>query len=361
MAHTYTSLPVLSKFKIGDTTYYLKDSEVRTLIDTFGSAVTYNVDTTVTAGSANLVTQDGIAKYVATQIGDLASAMNFRGSFDPVEGQTAEQVLAANITDPASGDVALVGTAEYIYNGEVWKLFGDEGVYATIAGVDSAYVKKTLTIAGVDLADAITADELKTALGLKALAYKENATATVTDYATGITGATYTPAGTINVELTSTAVDMTSTGNFTPEGTISAPSVTVTPATTTFKKVTSAGSLPSVTEAKSAFATAGITAAIDGTDTEMLVFSNASTAQALTSTGFDAGALPTLEDEATTVVTGITSAVATAPTFTGTAGDISVTGSYDKAGLDATKTKFTGTEATITPTLTTGSKAITVE
>ena len=120
----------------------------------------------------------------------------------------------------------------------------------------------------------------------------------------------------------------------------------------------------------------------------MLVFTAAAKADALTGTGFnagsytaasfDAGSLPTL-GTAQTVVTGIASASATAPTFTGdkfgatfsgteasiaatfagTEGAVSVSGNYDKAGVESAG--FTGTEATITPTLTKGSKTITVQ
>lgn len=260
-------------------------------------------------------------------------------------------------------------------------------------------------------------------LGLKALAYKDNAATTVTDYATGIKGASYTPSGAVEVESTVVATAMTSTGSFTPAGDVSgsmtpagtvtiarddsgvtitgsvtAPKITITPNTTEVQHISSVGTLasytpasykaPSVNEAKSAFATAGLVAEIDDTDKEMLVFSAASTSNALTATGFNAGSytaatytpgtLPVL-GEVESVMTGIASATATAPTFngdkfaatfagtegnisatfTGTADAVSVSGNYDKTTVgDAT---FTGTAATIAPTLETGSKTITVQ
>ena len=126
----------------------------------------------------------------------------------------------------------------------------------------------------------------------------------------------------------------------------------------------------------------------------MLVFSDASTSQAVTASGAVSytapvlsGALPTFGTQG--VVTGITSASATAsftgnavdisatpnatataasvtqPTFTaeftGTAAaDMKVTGvSYKKTNVDAAAT-FTGTAATITPTLNTSDKTVTV-
>lgn len=413
MAYEHKNLPVLSKVKIGTEIYYLKDAELRALVDTFGNAVTYNVDKDTLAIEGNLATTKAVKAYVDAAVADLAGAMHFIG----VKEELPETGKA--------GDVVIVGTAEYVYDAEKgWALIGDEGVYATKAGVEAAYVKKTLTIAGIDHADDITAEELIAALGLKALAFKDSASVTVADYANGIEGAAYTPAGNVGVELTNTSTTMESAGTFTPagtvtgkttaagtvaiarddangvavSGTVSAPSVTVTPVTASVQHIDSVGQLPSYTAAQyvapsvaettSNFATAGLTAALDAEDTEMLVFTAAATASALTGTGFNAGsytaaefnagALPTL-GAAQTVVTGIEKAEASAPVFTGdkfgatftgteaaiaaefagTEGNVNVSGNYDKA--TAAAGTFTGTAATITPTLTTGAKTLTVQ
>ena len=173
MAYEYKNLPVLSKVKIGDQVYYLKDAEVRALLDTFGSAVTYNVDTTFNAESANLVTSAAIAGYLEDAIAGLTGAMHF-------VGVKTEEEFDDGALEGSAGDVIIVGTAEYVHDGSKWVLVGDEGVYATVAGVEASYVKKALTIAGIDLEDAITADELKSALGLKALAYKDSAAGSIT-------------------------------------------------------------------------------------------------------------------------------------------------------------------------------------
>ena len=120
----------------------------------------------------------------------------------------------------------------------------------------------------------------------------------------------------------------------------------------------------------------------------MLVLSAANTSEALTGTGFNAGSytpaefsagkLPTL-GTAQTVVTGITSAVASAPTFTGdkfgatftgassditakfagTEGEVSVSGNYDKASVKSAS--FTGTEATISHGVAKSNVTVTVE
>lgn len=414
MANTYANTPVLSKVKIGTQVYYVKDADVRALLDTYGDIVTYNVEATLSNGE-KIPTGAAVTKAINAAVANLAGAMHFEGVKDALPG---------TIEGYEAGDIILVGTKEYVCDGTKWVELGDEAIYLTTSAAQANYVQKTFTIAGIDMADPITADEIKTALGLKALAYKDSASATVTDYATGIAGAAYTPAGDVSVTLSQTSTAITSTGSFKPAGTISgnttaagtvaiarddangvqvsgtvsAPTITVTPSTAEVQHIDSLGTLPSYTaaqytapsvnEAKSDFASEGLVAAMDETDHEMLVFTAAATAKALTGTGFNAGsytaakfnagALPTL-GAAQTVVTGITSATATAPVFTGdkfgatfsgtetaisatfagTEGSVSVSGNYDKAGVESAG--FTGTEATITPTLTKGSKTITVQ
>lgn len=414
MANVYSNTPVLSKVKIGSEIYWLKDADVRALLDTYGDAVKYSVDTTFAEDSENLATSKAIAAYIEGEIAGLTGAMHFVG---------VKEELPAD-SDGAAGDVIIVGTTEYVHNGTKWVEIGDEGIYQTIAGAEAKFVQKTFTIANIDMNDNITADELKAALELKALAYKDSASTTLTDYATGINGAAYTPAGSVAVTLNHTSTTMSAAGTFTPagtvsgnvtaagtvsiarddengtavSGTVSAPAITVTPATAQVQHIDSVGTLPSYTaaqyvapsvaETSAKFASEGLVAAMDSEDTEMLVFSAAGKADALTATGFNAGsytaaefnagALPTL-GAAQTVVTGIEKAEASAPTFTGdkfgatfagsqvaiaadfagTEGNVSVSGNYDKAGVESAA--FTGTEATITPELVTGNKTITVQ
>lgn len=425
MAQNYTNTPVLSKVKIGEQTYWLKDADVRAILDGFGTIVTYNVSTSALDVNESIPNAGQIKAYLETQIAGLTGAMHFAGIITREAEESDLDAIERVITSPKAGDVVVMEdtTAEYIYDGEEWREVGTEGIYLTIASAAAQYVPKGFTIAGVDMQDNITDAELRTALDLGALAQKDSATTTLTDYANGITGASYTPAGTVSVTLSQTATKVASEGKFTPAGTVAgnvtatgtvaiaadnengfqvtgtvaAPTVTVTPQTAEIRGITGVGTLPSytaaqytapsVTESKSAFATAGMVAAVDGTDTEMLVISAAGTAEALTSTGFNAGSftdgqfsagtLPTMA-EPTAVMTGAT-ASASAPTFTGgkiaatftgtqaaisatftgTEGDVSVSGNYDKAGVQTST--FSGTEATITPTLKTGNKEVTVQ
>ena len=294
----------------------------------------------------------------------------------------------SEVTNPQAGDVAIVGTTEYVYAAGEWQELGDEGTL----------VRKTFTIAGIDMADNITAAELQAALSLKALAYKDSASGSI-EVVNGVEDHTYTPKGDVSVTLSQTATPITSTGTVTPAGsvtgkvtaagTVSAPTITVTPSTATVQHIADVGSLPSLTPASytapslgdavtSGFAVNGMIADVaEGSET--LTFTSAATAQAVTDRGafnagsytaakFSAGSLPTLGAEQT-VVTGITSASATAPTFSGTetvisatfAGNeasVSVSGSYDKADVESAS--FTGTEATIKHTVTKENKTVTV-
>ena len=423
---------VLSKIKVNDAIYDLKDAAARADLATMlgnqaakalGTAAWLDSVGTVAEGGTNLPTAGAVYSAIQLAVADLAGAMHFRGVVTKNEGESDLEALARVITDAENGDIAIIGVKEYVYNGSVWQELGDESIYLTIATAAETYVAKTRTIAGIDLQDDITAEEIKTALGLKALAYKDTASATLTDYATGIEDAKYTPAGSVEVTLSQTSTAMQSSGSFKPagtvtgtttaagtvsiakaedgtqiSGTVSAPTITVTPATAQVQHIDSVGTLPSYTaaqytapsvaESKSSFATEGVVATMDGTDVEMLVISAAGKSDALTGTGFNAGSytaaqfnagsLPTL-GEAQTVVTGITKAEASAPVFTGdkfgatfagteadiaatfvgTDGNVTVSGNYDKAGVQSTG--FTGTEATISHTLVKGNKTVTVE
>lgn len=377
------NVPAISKLTIGDQTYYLKDAEARELLATLGNAAKKDVAAGVSAEEQGLVT----GAQVQAAIASIAGSMHFRG------------VVSAftDITDPAAGDVIIIGVKEYVYGGEpaTWHELGDESIYAL----------KTVTIGTQNLSANINLDTLAADMGLGKLAKKDSATGTVAGQT--ITGlkAKGNAAGSIEVGLTQTATDATLTkSDYTPAGTVtgtttaagtvsiakdaengvqisgsvSAPNVTITPAKDSIKKVTSVGSLPS--KAKDTFVTNGDDTFTQGSqaswsasvdENETLSFNFAPNTlptfkqgakASYTEGAFDAGTLPELAETATDVVTGITSATATAPVFTGDkfaatfAGnevDVNatfagtktqvVTGvSYDKAGVDTDKTKFTG-------------------
>lgn len=378
------NVPVVSKLTIGEKTYYLKDAEARELLATLGTAAKKDVAAGVSAEEQGLVT----GAQVQAAIAGIAGSMHFRGVF----ASTAE------VTEPAAGDVIIVGVKEYVYGGEpaAWHELGDESIYAL----------KTVTIGTQNLSANINLDTLAADMGLGKLAKKDSATGTVAGQTISGLKAKGNTAGSINVALTqtSTAAALTKS-DYTPSGdvagtvvangsvsiakdaengtqisgSVSAPTVTVTPSTDTIKKVTSVGTLP--TKAADTFVpngddkfTAGSKAAWSAnvdeasetlsfsfTANDLPTFTQGAKASYTEGT-FNAGTLPELATAGTTVVTGITSATASAPVFTGDKFAASFTGAsaditatftgdktsvvsgvnYDKATVDAAATKFTG-------------------
>lgn len=356
--------PVISKLTIGEKTYYLKDAEARQLLATLGNAAKKDVAAGVGANEQGLVT----GAQVQAAIAGIAGSMHFRGVFASTD----------EVTNPAAGDVVIVGVKEYVYGGEpaAWHELGDESIYAL----------KTVTIGTQNLSANISLDTLAADMGLGKLAKKDSATGTVPGQTITGVKATGNVTGSINVALTQTATaatlaksaytpagsivaDVTATGKVSIakdaengvqiSGSVSAPTVTVTPATDSIQKVTSVGELPS--KAKDIFAangddifTAGSKAAWsanvdDASETlsfsftanDLPTFKQGAKAS-YTEGAFNAGSLPTLAAEGTTVVTGITSATATAPVFTGDKFAATFTG--DKNSVNAA---FTGTEVQV--------------
>lgn len=286
------------------------------------------------------------------------------------------------------------------------------------SNIGTNFVAKTFTVAGLDMQDNISIADMRNALELQALAYKNEATGTITDYVTEVEGVNYTPTGNVEVILGYNKTALVSTGTYTPvgditgkttakgsialennnngfqiSGSVSTPEINVVPNIETIKQITSVGTLPTYTPASytapslssdtGTFATAGMVASMNN---EVLTITAAPVASAISQINFNEGSyteaifnqgtLPLAED--VSVATGITSATATQPvfignkigasfigeesnidaTFTGTEDTITVSGEYDKAIVQSTE--FTGDAETIKPNLITEDKAITV-
>lgn len=378
------NVPVISKLTIGEKTYYLKDAEARELLALLGTAAKKDVAAGVSAEEQGLVT----GAQVQAAIAGISGSMHFRGVFN----STAE------VTKPAAGDVIIVGVKEYVYGGDpaAWHELGDESIYAM----------KTVTIGTQNLSANINLVTLAHDMGLGKLAKKDSATGTVAGQTISGLKAKGNTAGSIAVELTQTSTAATLTkSDYTPSGdvagtvvangtvsiakdaengtqisgSVSAPTVTVTPSTDTIKKVTSVGTLPTkaadtftpngddiFTQGSKASWSANVdeaseTLSFSFTANDLPTFTQGAKASYTEGT-FNAGTLPELAAAGTTVVTGITSATASAPVFTGDKFAASFTGAsaditatftgdktsvvsgvnYDKATVDAEKTKFTG-------------------
>lgn len=273
---------------------------------TLPTGTTYDI---VDQGARDLI--DQIQSYT-DYLGVTTTALTDGATTNPI-------TIGGKSVTAKKGNIANYGAKEFIWNGSAWQEFGDMS-------------------------------------GLGALAYKDSATGsykpegsvsqpTFTGKSMTSTGK-FTPAGDVTVSAKSTsnktatvAPALSGEVTYTPGGTVGTPTITVTPNTAKIKGMATQGSLPSFT---------------------------ATVTDEVLSLGWDAGALPTQSSEQT-FVTGIESATSTQPSFTGTGvrlvtgnipvpsaytasftgteGDVSVTGTTD--GTVGTPT-FTGTSKTVT-------------
>jgi hypothetical protein len=132
------------------------------VVDGLGTAAAADIATSaITKESTdnNLVSAAQVSAFVAQEIAGLEGAMHFRGTIERQAGESDAQAIARVITDPEAGDVVVMSdnAKEYVYDGTAWKEVGDE----------TEFVKKTTTIAGVDLQDNITKIELLSALNVE--------------------------------------------------------------------------------------------------------------------------------------------------------------------------------------------------
>ena len=149
-----------------NTTSGLTATDVQAAIDEIkgglGTAAAADVATTAIQEESTddgLVSAAQVATFVAAEIAGLEGAMHFRGVITRQTGETDAEAIARVITDPEAGDTVVMSdnAKEYVYDGTTWREVGDEG----------EFVKKTTTIAGVDLQDNITKTELLTALNVE--------------------------------------------------------------------------------------------------------------------------------------------------------------------------------------------------
>jgi hypothetical protein len=151
-----------------NTTSGLAATDVQAAIDeVYGGLGTAAAADVATSAITEQSTDDGlvsaaqVSAYVATEIAGLEGAMHFRGVITRQEGETDAEAIARVIPRPEAGDTVVMSdnAKEYIYTNVTagWREVGDE----------TEFVKKTTTIAGVDLQDNITKTELLTALNVE--------------------------------------------------------------------------------------------------------------------------------------------------------------------------------------------------
>lgn len=313
-----------------------------------------------------------------------------------------------------TGDVVIVSDSkEFIFDGEKWEEFGDEGSYVvkgtyTVTGTigDKSYqpagtvstptftgTTATVTVSGNIAAKDLTVAETA-ATGVTAIEFSGTPSGTIStptltldpvaiaaeglytvpatiaapavttktftgttatisvetsDAVTAVGDHSYRPAGSVSATGTAasghsfsgTTATISATASYQPAGTVSQPSVTVTETTATFLK-TASGTF--VTGVSGGVATSSYVGTVTG---EVLdLGSKVSSVSAISA--------PTATVVTTNgaVVTGVTAALDSAPTFTGTTATITATASYRPAGSVTGAHSFSGTTATISHSLT---------
>lgn len=262
----------------------------------------------IVKGADTLYIKDAEARVEIEDIKtSITGAMHYAGVTTSVlsDGATTNPIVidTENYT-AAAGDVVIYGEMEYVYNGTKWQEFGSTGSLKALAFKDNA--SATYTPAGTNAASAVTFTGQTD--GNFVTGYNNDAVAPT--FVEGTFSAGSLPSFT---EGAFTAASL-GTGFYTPgtapsftEGAFSAgelPSKAAdsfdagtlpSKAADTFTQ----GTLPSLgAETKSAFATEGEVSSYDE-DNETLTFSVASTSNAVTAQGtFAAGSLPTFTEGA---------------------------------------------------------------
>lgn len=196
----------------------------------------------------------------------------------------------------SAGGIVTYGSKEFIYSGTVWQEFGDLSALGDLAFSDTASGSVTPT-GSVTVSTNATTNKTATVsktTGTATYTPEGSVESTFTGASMTSTG-TFTPAGSVsltNTNKTATVSKASSgTTTYTPEGSVSKPNVNITPSTTTVNSITNVGTLPTLT----------MTVANENL-----------------SISFSQGTLPTKGSD-TSVMTGATAALASTPSFTGTA------------------------------------------
>ena len=275
---------------------------------TLPSGTTYDI---VDQGARDLISE--LSSYT-DYLGVTTTALTDGATTNPIT------ISGASVT-AKTGNIVNYNSSEFIFNGTSWQLFGDLSGLGDLAFKDSATGSFT-PHGSVSVSTNGTTNKTATVSTTSGTAtYTPGGTVsqpTFTGSALTSSGS-FTPSGTVSVSTNATAnktatVSAASSGTatYTPAGTVSTPTITVTPSTATVNSITAVGTLPSFT---------------------------ATVANETLTLGFSQGTLPT-KGSNQTVVTGISSATSSQPTFTGTGarlvtGNIPVPSTYTAS--------FTGT------------------
>lgn len=305
---------------LNGTTYDLKDAQARADIADIQSSI---------AGGLNF-------------LGETTTALADNTTTNPIT------INSASVT-AKKGDLAVYGKKEFLFNGTKWIEMGDLSLLKALAYKDSA--SGSYTPVGTVSQPTFTGSETTStgtfkpsgSIWLDAALNSDSSHSLQVITSMGTSSFSGT-AATIKPKVTASGNVAISTGdgiaNYTPAGTVAAPTISVKTAgtTTTVNSITAVGTLPSLTT---------------------------TVANEVLTIGFDAGALPT-KGANTTVKTGDAAYQATAPVFTGTGVDLEATftgtevegsASYTPAGTVTVRgnqhfigATFTGSNGTVSVT-----------
>ena len=288
---------------------------------TLPSGSTYDIEDT--QARTDIAALQSLATGAMHYIGISTTAITDGGTQKPTIDGTQKTMTADD-----AGAVCIYGEKEYVWNGTKWQEFGSTGSLKALAFKDSA--SGNFTPAGT-----VSQPTFSGTQGTVAI--------TATDNANG----NYQPKGSVS-QPTFTGSSMNSTGKFTPEGSVSVSASGTTNKTATVSKASS-GTATYTPEGTVAAPT--ITKKTAGSTTSVTPISEVGTLPSFSATvsgkvltlGFSPGTLPT-KGTAVTVKTGDATYEASAPAFTGTGARL-VTGNI--AVPNAFSASFTGSEGDV--------------
>lgn len=327
---------------------------------TLPSGTTYNIKDATAREQIAAILGGDIIRFVGVS------------STEITDGGTETPTIGGEQYTPAVGDLVFYGAKEFIYTGDLWSELGDLSNLGDLALYDTIDVITDDPSPNYVPTGSITGDDTIT-IGSISISAPEtpgtgnytpdgtiNGNGTVTgtvsyipagsidsDNSTISASATYTPQGSVSADNGDGSVTITTltedqmppedqslfSSNYTPTGTIAAPTISVATAgsTTTIKNPTKATVATAVTAAAP-----GATAP----NNPLTYYSVTNETLSLYQIGYNTGDSITTND--VTVKTGDASYSATAPSFTGT--PVLILGSADMP----TSYTFTGTQDTIT-------------
>lgn len=252
---------------------------------------------------------------IAAIQGAIAGGVTFMGETSTAltDGSTAKSIVINSATVTAvKGYLVVYNSKEFVFDGEKWIEMGDLSLIGDLGWKDSASGNFTPT--GSVSQPTFSGNEMTstgnfTPSGSVGLTSAASTSTGAVGYISEIGTKSFSgTAATIKPKVTAAGTVVitkgTGTANYTPEGSVAAPTISVKTAgaTTTVNSITAVGTLPSLTT---------------------------TVANETLTIGFDQGTLPT-KGANTTVKTGDAAYQATAPAFTGTGAELKAT--------------FTGTE-----------------